>query len=94
MDMFQDTFPDGSRPVLTTKEFQEENTKLKSLVTSMEKNIKTLLKQYEGYKKSLQADSSLSDERKLFVHFFNDPSRLQLVIAELSRKVDVLSGNN
>ena len=94
MDMFQDTFPDDSRPVLTTKEFQVESTKLKSLVTSMEKNIKTLLKQYEGHKKSLQADSSLSDERKLFAHFFTDPSRLQLVIAELSRKVDVLSGNN
>lgn len=93
VDMFQDTFPDGGTPILTTKEFHEESTKLKSLVGSMEKNIKVLLKQYDGYKRTLQADPSLLDERKLFIHFFSDPSRLQLVIAELSRKVDVLSGN-
>lgn len=86
--MFEDTFPNKSKSDLTSQVFQAESTKLTSLVTSMEKGLKALLKKFDGRKRTINANSSLVVERELFIHFFNNPTQLQLLTAELNRKVD------
>ena len=39
----------------------------------------------------LQAHPLMETERKLFVYFFTDPSKLSQVVAELARRVDAIA---
>ena len=77
--------------MLTIKEYQTEYTRLKSVVTTMEKNIKALLKQFDNHRKTISSDSSLATERKLFIHFFTDSSKLHNVIGEITKRIDTIT---
>ncbi len=77
--------------MLTIEEYQAEYIRLKSVVTTMEKNIKALLKQFDSHRKTISSDSSLTTERKLFVHFFIDSNKLHDVIGEITKRIDTIT---
>lgn len=77
--------------MLTIEEYQVEYIRLKSVVTTMEKNIKALLKQFDSHRKTISSDSSLTTERKLFVHFFIDSNKLHNVIGEITKRIDTIT---
>ncbi|XP_064386022.1 HAUS augmin-like complex subunit 3 [Halichondria panicea] len=84
-------FHNSEKPVLTIEEYQAEYIRLKSVVTTMEKNIKALLKQFDSHRKTISSDSSLTTERKLFVHFFIDSNKLHDVIGEITKRIDTIT---
>ena len=77
--------------MLTVREYQDEYTQLKAVVNTMEKNIKSLLKQYDGHRKTISSDSSLVTERKLFMYFFTDVDKLRHIIEEVTKRIDTIN---
>lgn len=75
-------------PKLTVEEYSKLCSDLATLVGTLEKNIKGLLKDYDGKKKMLQANSLLQRERDLFVYFFTSPDRLSSIVSDLAKRVD------
>ena len=90
----QGAIQDGDKITLTIKEYQVECAQLKSVVTTMEKNIKSQLKQFEGHRKTISADPSLSTERELFVHFFTDVDKLHSIVGEIGKRIDIIASSN
>ncbi len=84
-------FRSSEEPVLTVKDYQDEYIQLKAVVTTMEKNIKSLLKLHVGQQKTINSDSSFATERKLFIHFFTDTDKLHNIIGQITKRIDTIS---
>ena len=65
-------------------------TKLEDVLMTLEKSIKDVIRDVEGKKKLLATDSLKALERTLFPSFFNDPTRLKRLIANLKSRVDAM----
>jgi len=91
LDKLDTRLTDGSTVCLTIPEYTRDYKELLAVVTTMEGSIKTLLKKFDAYRKTIKSDSALFTERQLFIYFFTDHSQLQTVIGELSSKIDNLA---
>lgn len=79
------------QPQLTSKAFDDESSKLRTIMDSLEHNVKSLLKDYANKKKVIDSSPLLQKEREIFIHFFTNPPALAQMMAELARKVDAMA---
>jgi HAUS augmin-like complex subunit 3 len=62
-------------------------TKLSEVLSSLEKSMKDIIRDWNEKKKMVANDPLLSAERELWVHFYTNTSKLSQIIAELGSRV-------
>jgi len=65
--------------------------KIEDVIVTIEKSVKSVISEIDKKKKILASDSLKALERTLFTNFFNDPTRMKRILAELKTRVEAVA---
>lgn len=77
MQKFESVVCQGTKPLLSTPQLQNSLLKLGSVLEDLESAVSNTEKQIETYKKKIKVDPLIQKERRMFIHFFTDPSKFK-----------------
>lgn len=77
----------SGQPCMTPRQLMDSMTQLEEMLRKLEQSIKEVVKDVEKKKQTLRQDTLLCKERRLFTHFFNNPSQLNTLFDELSSRL-------
>lgn len=77
----------SGQPCMTPRQLMESMTQLEEMLRKLEQSIKEVVKDLEKRKQTLRHDTLLCKERRLFSHFFINPSQLNTLFDELSSRL-------
>lgn len=77
----------SGQPCMTPRLLIDSMTQLEEMLRKLEQSIKDVVKDVEKKKQALRQDTLLCKERRLFTHFFVNPSQLKTLFDELSSRL-------